>query len=242
MTLALKAAGLALITALVILCLQVGYALHILESVIDQLGAEGNMVAVSTIKQTAGAGRAVSDVSRGVTDSLDQLTGPTGHLAVTNHLLALAIRGSDEKYGILETTDNISRATTAALFGYRGRRGLLAVTEATANLEDHLTQGVDQVNDAIPLYLDCTSNPDCVFNRYVGTARAIERTAIAIEKTAPEFTASLNQFTASSAHSAKIIDDYLTEISRPKRWWEKAGTVGAVGKAGFIACRVLLNC
>jgi hypothetical protein len=34
-----------------------------------------------------------------------------------------------------------------------------------------------QVNDALPLYLDCDHNPDCVFNRYVGVSKGIERAA-----------------------------------------------------------------
>jgi hypothetical protein len=34
-----------------------------------------------------------------------------------------------------------------------------------------------QVNDALPLFLDCDHNPDCVFNRYVGASKGIERAA-----------------------------------------------------------------
>ena len=34
-----------------------------------------------------------------------------------------------------------------------------------------------QVNDALPLFLDCDHNPDCMFNRYVGAAVGIERAA-----------------------------------------------------------------
>jgi hypothetical protein len=32
-----------------------------------------------------------------------------------------------------------------------------------------------QVNGALPLYLDCDHNPDCVFNRYVGVSKGVER-------------------------------------------------------------------
>jgi hypothetical protein len=32
-----------------------------------------------------------------------------------------------------------------------------------------------QVSDALPLYLDCDHNPDCVFNRYVGVSKGVER-------------------------------------------------------------------
>jgi hypothetical protein len=35
-----------------------------------------------------------------------------------------------------------------------------------------------QVNEALPLFLDCDHNPDCVFNRYVGVSKGIERAAL----------------------------------------------------------------
>ncbi len=38
----------------------------------------------------------------------------------------------------------------------------------------HLTK---QVDAAAPLFLDCDHNPDCVFNRFQGTSKAIERSA-----------------------------------------------------------------
>jgi hypothetical protein len=35
-----------------------------------------------------------------------------------------------------------------------------------------------QVDEALPLFLDCDHNPDCVFNRYVGASKGIERAAL----------------------------------------------------------------
>jgi ABC-type transporter Mla subunit MlaD len=35
-----------------------------------------------------------------------------------------------------------------------------------------------QVNASLPLFLDCDHNVDCVFNRYVGASRGIERAAL----------------------------------------------------------------
>src|SRR5580692_11227041 len=40
---------------------------------------------------------------------------------------------------------------------------------------DHTAAITAQVNDALPLYLDCDHNPDCAFNRFQGTSKAIER-------------------------------------------------------------------
>jgi len=40
---------------------------------------------------------------------------------------------------------------------------------------DHTAAIAAQVDDAMPLYLDCDHNPDCVFNRYVGVSKGVER-------------------------------------------------------------------
>jgi len=66
--------------------------------------------------------------------------------------------------------DTLSRADTA-----------WATLEATRqDLKPFLAQSAAaaaQVNDALPLFLDCDHNPDCVFNRYVGASKGIERAA-----------------------------------------------------------------
>ncbi len=36
----------------------------------------------------------------------------------------------------------------------------------------------------LPLLLDCDHNPDCLHNRYVGTARSAEGAAVALERAA----------------------------------------------------------
>jgi mRNA-degrading endonuclease toxin of MazEF toxin-antitoxin module len=43
---------------------------------------------------------------------------------------------------------------------------------------DHAAGIAKQVDDAAPLFLDCEYNPDCVFNRYVGASKGIERAAM----------------------------------------------------------------
>ena len=42
----------------------------------------------------------------------------------------------------------------------------------------HTASVTKQVDDAAPLFLDCEYNPDCVFNRYVGASKGIERAAL----------------------------------------------------------------
>jgi hypothetical protein len=43
---------------------------------------------------------------------------------------------------------------------------------------DHAANLTKQVDDAAPLFLDCEFNQDCVFNRYVGASKGVERAAM----------------------------------------------------------------
>ena len=43
---------------------------------------------------------------------------------------------------------------------------------------DHTASVTRQIDDAAPLFLDCEFNPDCLFNRYVGASKGIERAAL----------------------------------------------------------------
>jgi hypothetical protein len=43
---------------------------------------------------------------------------------------------------------------------------------------DHAASVTKQVDDAAPLFLDCEFNQDCVFNRYVGASKGVERAAM----------------------------------------------------------------
>ncbi len=43
---------------------------------------------------------------------------------------------------------------------------------------DHAASISKQVDDAAPLWLDCEYNADCLFNRYVGASKGIERAAL----------------------------------------------------------------
>ncbi|HWC98997.1 MAG TPA: hypothetical protein VG456_19690 [Candidatus Sulfopaludibacter sp.] len=43
---------------------------------------------------------------------------------------------------------------------------------------DHSAAITAQIDDSLPLFLDCDHNPDCLFNRYVGASQGIERAAL----------------------------------------------------------------
>jgi len=44
-----------------------------------------------------------------------------------------------------------------------------------------------QIDDSLPMFLDCDHNPDCVFNRYVGVSRGIETAAIDVSGMSRDF-------------------------------------------------------
>jgi hypothetical protein len=44
-----------------------------------------------------------------------------------------------------------------------------------------------QIDDSLPLFLDCDHNPDCIFNRYVGVSRGIETAAIDVSGMSRDF-------------------------------------------------------
>lgn len=73
-----------------------------------------------------------------------------------------------------------------------------------------------QVSDALPLFLDCQWNQDCIFNRYVGTARAIERGSIAMEGMARETEKRLPAFEADASGIASDVHAYTRAATSRK--------------------------
>ena len=67
--------------------------------------------------------------------------------------------------------DTLARADTALGTVEALRRDLYPVLDNSAAI-------TAQVSASLPLFLDCDHNVDCVFNRYVGASRGIERAAL----------------------------------------------------------------
>jgi hypothetical protein len=92
-----------------------------------------------------------------------------------------------------------------------------------------------QVNDALPLYLDCDHNPDCVFNRYVGVSKGFERASANVGQMSQDFRGAvppmLNTWSrigvdvsATTDHVDGITADVhtmTTAATRPKSFWGK---------------------
>src|SRR5581483_8628936 len=78
----------------------------------------------------------------------------------------------------------------------RADRALGTVDQLRTDLKptlDHAGAISAQVDEALPLFLDCDHNADCVFNRYVGASRGIELAASNFGKASGDISNALPQ-------------------------------------------------
>jgi Na+-transporting methylmalonyl-CoA/oxaloacetate decarboxylase gamma subunit len=100
----------------------------------------------------------------------------SGEMDKTKTSLSDAIATLDNRLGAIQGDLNgqltgFRTDTTSQLSGISG--------QFNANLQPFVSIG-RQIDSAAPLFLDCDHNADCLFNRYVGTARGTEKTAESI--------------------------------------------------------------
>lgn len=86
-----------------------------------------------------------------------------------------------------------------------------------------------QVNDVLPMFVDCDHNPDCVYNRYVGVAQSTERAMRAVAETAPG--------------TLKSVESTASSVASIARSWEKqtplyVRVLGWAG-SGFLKIKTL---
>lgn len=112
--------------------------------------------------------------------------------------------------------DTLARADTALAVVEETRRDLKPTLDQTAAI-------TSQVNEALPLFLDCDHNPDCVFNRYVGVSKGIEHAAMNfgqastdVRGTLPGMLATWNQIGQSVAGTAGNLD----RLTKP-HWYDR---------------------
>ena len=98
---------------------------------------------------------------------------------------------------------------------------------------DHAASITRQVDDAAPLYLDCEYNTDCVFNRYVGASKGIERAAQNFGLMSNDFRSALptaiNTW-QSIGGNVNGITDNVNKLTKPK-WYDRLLGYGFTGAA-----------
>jgi len=88
---------------------------------------------------------------------------------------------------------------------------------------DNSAAAAAQVNASLPLFLNCDHNVDCIFNRYVGASRGIERAArsfgqasTTLDSALPGFVKNADSLVADSAATA----NNLNRLTKPK-WYDR---------------------
>jgi len=112
--------------------------------------------------------------------------------------------------------DTLARADTALGTVEALRRDLKPVLDNSAAI-------AAQVNASLPLFLDCDHNPDCVFNRYVGVSKGMERAALNFGQASTTFNSALPGFVRNAdslaADSAATANN-LNRLTKPK-WYDR---------------------
>ena len=112
--------------------------------------------------------------------------------------------------------DTLARADTALGTVEALRRDLQPVFDNSAAV-------AAQVNASLPLFLDCDYNVDCVFNRYVGVSKGIERAALNFGQVSTTFNSALPGFVKNAdslvADSAATAAN-LNRLTKPK-WYDR---------------------
>ena len=96
----------------------------------------------------------------------------------------------------------------------RDANGSLVTLNGTlAETAKPFRESTQQINLALPDFLDCEFNENCVFNRYQGLAKSMERTSQVVAAEAPKMSASVQSIAESSAGVAASADATGKEVA-----------------------------
>lgn len=130
-------------------------------------------------------------------------------------LASVATNHANDQLGVINATvATFGARTSETVAGFR--EDLKPTLSKTQNL-------IAQIDDAAPMFLDCDHNADCLFNRYVGASKGIERASLNLGQMAftvnaamPQFVANANSLVADSAATA----GNLNRLTKPK-WYDR---------------------
>lgn len=121
-------------------------------------------------------------------------------------------------------------------------------TEADLNAQISAFSGAvlpiaTKVDDALPLFLDCEYNPDCLFNRWVGFSRGVEDTAMAVgeiaklaEESAPQLLENANAITTNVGQITQDVSEAVHEFTHPP-WYKRV--LSGLAVAGSVVIHVI---
>jgi len=80
-----------------------------------------------------------------------------------------------------------------------------------------------QIDDSLPMFLDCDHNPDCVFNRYVGASRSIETAATDVSGMSRDFRRDWPAYLKTWQDIGVQTDGFVANMNRltRPRWYDR---------------------
>jgi hypothetical protein len=208
--------GVLLCALLAALTALVGYAILLVRAATTAVNAvpvEIDSTRAALVAQIESTHR---DLIQQVTAARQDVLGRTERQAA-----ALRVDVMAQVAGFRETADRRLGDTLA-----RADRALGTVDALRQDLKPTLEQTAAitaQVSDAMPLFLDCDHNPDCVFNRYVGASRGIELAAMNFGKASTDVSTALpGAITTwqSIGANANGIASNVNQLTKPK-WYDR---------------------
>jgi hypothetical protein len=130
--------------------------------------------------------------------------------------------------GLLERTANFGDSTSRQ-FGATLSRIDAALATTTA-LEGelrptlrHSASVAAQLDDSLPMFLDCDHNPDCVFNRYVGVSRGVETAATDVSGMSRDFRRDWPSYLKTWQDIGLQTDGFVANMNRitKPRWYDR---------------------
>jgi hypothetical protein len=130
--------------------------------------------------------------------------------------------------GILAQTADFGDTATRQLGGTLSHIDSALAT--TTSLERELRPTIQhsaaitaQIDDSLPMFLDCDHNPDCVFNRYVGVSRGIETASIDISGMSHDFRRDWPAYLKTWQDIGVQTDGFVANMNRltRPRWYDR---------------------
>lgn len=156
------------------------------------------------------------DANARLSDALGLLDRRTGEaLATVSATANLANQRSAQALEIVGAAETDANAQLTRL-----NKTVTAQQMAITAALKPITETAQQVDDAAPLYLDCEFNPDCAFNRFQGTTKALETTAKVIAAEAPKIAAASVKVADSTASTGAEVVIAAKRFNAPQTKWQ----------------------
>lgn len=124
---------------------------------------------------------------------VDPLNKSLADLSALSSQLTVELKPGGDAQAVLANASRATGALDRALVDVPLELGALNATIATTARP--IGETAQQLDDAAPLFLDCDHNPDCLFNRYQGVSKSIEKVGVSSQGIASDIKREADQLT-----------------------------------------------